>query len=662
MSSPASSPPPRLLGGWAGPATVLVVALLAAVPAAALSGAAAPVVLGDAGPWVRWGLPLVGVVHDLAAALTVGLLVVAGFLVREAETTQRRATAARAASASAAVWLVATLVILFLTFGELAGVPPGSPGYLAELLRNAWALEPTRLVVSELLLVGVLVVLAGIARTRAELAWSAVLGLVALLPMAFSGHATSGTGHETAVTALGLHLVGLTLWVGGLLAITLLLPLLGDALPDTVRRFSPIATWSFAMVAVSGVLFTTVTLGGLGGLATPYGLLVQLKVGLLVLLGFGGWLQRRTVLDRGVDSPGRFGRLALGELVLMALAVALGVVLSRTPPPAGGPAQRDIAVDLTGYPLPEPFAWGRLLTEWRVDWLFALAALTAVGLYVAATVRLRRRGDRWPAWRLLLWVLGWALFVYVTSGAPGVYGRVMFSMHMVAHMALMMGVPLLLVPAQPITLALRALPARRDRTLGPREVLLSVVHSPWARLVANPAVAGLVFFGSLVAFYWSGLLQWALTTHVGHVLMVVHFTLAGYAFVWSLVGQDPGPPRWPAPFRVIVLLATLAAHAFFGLSLMQGTWLLAPEFFKTLGVPWVPDLLADQQLGGTIAWGVGELPTVVLVLMVAVDWMHRDDREARRSDRQAERDDDTELHAYNARLQALGQRNRKVNS
>lgn len=650
----------RLLGGWGAPLAVLLVAGLVAVPAASLSGASAPVVLGDAGPLVRWGMPLVGVVHDLAAALTVGLLMVAAFLVREGRTTDRRGTAARAASASALVWLVSTVVLLVLSYGELAGVPPGSPGYVGQVMATAWDLEPMRLVVTEAGMVAVLLVGTAWARTRGALAWAAVLAVVALTPAAFSGHSTSATGHETAVTGLGLHLLGLSLWVGGLMAIGLLLPVLGRALPDTVARFSTVATWAYALVALSGVLFATVTVGGIAGLSTPYGVLVQLKVGLLVLLGVAGWLQRTTVVARGVDSPARFARLAAGELVVMGLAVGLGVVLSRTPPPTSSSAPRDVAVDLTGLPLPEPWAWGRLLTEWRVDWFFTLGALLAVGVYAWAMLRLRRRGDRWPAWRLLVWVLGWALFGYVTSGAPGVYGRVMFSVHMVEHMALMMGVPLLLVPAQPITLLLRALPARRDRTLGPREVLLAVVHSRWARFVVNPGVAGALFFGSLVTFYWSGLLEWALTTHVGHLFMVVHFTLTGYAFVWSLVGQDPGPPKWPAPFRMIVLIGTLAAHAFFGLALMQGAWLLAPEFYKTLAVPWVPDLLADQQLGGTIAWGIGELPTVVLMLLVAVDWMRRDDREARRSDRQADRDQDAELVAYNARLRAMGERGRGV--
>ena len=84
--------------------------------------------------------------------------------------------------------------------------------------------------------------------------------------------------------------------------------------------------------------------------------------------------------------------------------------------------------------------------------------------------------------------------------------------------------------------------------------------------------------------------------------------------------------------------------------------------------PWLPSLgqaphawtllgaLADQQVGGSIAWGIGEIPTVVLMLMVMVDWMRRDARESARSDRQAARDDDAELTAYNARLQALADR------
>lgn len=643
---------------WTVPVTTVLTAVVVAIPAAALSGAAAPLPLGDAGPIVRWGMPVLEVVHHLAAALTIGLLVVAAFLVREGRDTDRRGTAARVAALSALLWFVSSAAILLLGFGDLAGLPPATPGYLEDLVDNVWGLESMRLRLLETVMLGALVLLAGWARTRGALAWAAALALAALVPLAYGGHASGTDGHETAVTALLLHLGGMTVWVGGLMALGLLLPVLGVALPDTLRRYSTLAAWCFAAVAGSGVLFALLTVDDVGDLATAYWALIWAKVGLLGVLGVLGAVQRRAIIARGADRPWLFAALAASELAVMAAAVGLGAVLSRTPPPMVQSASDTTTAvyALTGYPMPPPYATARLLDTWQVNWLFLLAALTALGLYAAGVARLWRRGDRWPVWRLLLWVLGWATFVYVTSGAPAVYGRVMFSQHMVMHMALMMAVPILLVPAQPITLAYRTLPARRDRTLGPREVLVAVVHSRWARVVVNPVVAGTVFFGSLVAFYWTGLLEWALTSHTGHVLMVVHFALTGYAFVWSLVGQDPGPPKWPAPLRILVLLGTLAAHAFFGLALMQGTWLLAPGFYKAIEVPWVPDLLADQQVGGAIAWGVGELPTVVLVLMVMVDWMRRDERESRRSDRQAERDADAELEAYNAHLQRLAER------
>lgn len=605
--------------GWVVPVTATLVSLVVAVPVAALSGAAAPLALGDAGPLVRWGLPLVGVVHDLAASFTIGLLLVAAFLVREGRSTRRRERAAQLAFLSSLIWLVSATVVLYLTLGELAGIPLSSPDYLPVLLGNVWSMELLRLYLGVALLVVPVVAMTAYARTRAALAWTFLLALVALVPLAFAGHSASALGHRTAVVALNLHLVGLTVWVGGLMAIASLLPVLGKALPDAVRRFSTVATWCYVAVGLSGVLFATVTVGSFANLATPYGVVLLLKVALLAILGVAGWAQRRAVVARGVDSPRRFGQVALVEIVLMAAAVSLGVVLGGTPTPVPEPVDLTLTLDLTGWPLPEPFTWARLFLTWRTDWLFTLVALVAIGLYVAGVVRLRRRSDHWPLHKLVLWVLGWVLFMWLTSGGPGAYGRVMFSVHTATFTGLMMAVPILLVPANAFTLALRALPARGDKTLGPREVVSAVVHPRWASFILNPVTAGTLLFASLLAFYWTPLLHWSLTTHLGHVFMVVHFTLTGYVFVWSLVGTDPGPPRWSTPIRVIVLGVTLAGHAFFALALMQGAFLLGPEFYKTIAVPWVPDLLADQQLGGVFAWGLGISLTIVLMVIVLLD-------------------------------------------
>jgi putative copper resistance protein D len=226
-------------------------------------------------------------------------------------------------------------------------------------------------------------------------------------------------------------------------------------------------------------------------------------------------------------------------------------------------------------------------------------------------------------------------------------------------MVIAMIVPLLLVPAAPILLALRALPPRRDKTWGPREVLLKALHSRAVRVLSNPVVASVLFFGSLVVFYYSPLFELALRTHTGHVLMVLHFLLTGYLFVWVLVGIDPGPKRWPPLILLVVLFATMSFHAFFGVVMTTSSTVLAPAFFEVLKLPWVPDPLANQREAGAIAWGIGEAPTVALTLMVALAWVRSDRAETRRFDRQADRDGDAELAAYNAHLAELRRRNER---
>ena len=116
-------------------------------------------------------------------------------------------------------------------------------------------------------------------------------------------------------------------------------------------------------------------------------------------------------------------------------------------------------------------------------------------------------------------------------------------------------------------------------------------------------MASALFFFSLAIFYYSPLFELALTTHTGHVAMMVHFLLSGYLFVWVLIGIDPGPKRWSPLLLLVVLFATMAFHAFFGVIMTGGTTLLAPDFFGRLDLSWVPDPLDDQHRAGAIAVG-----------------------------------------------------------
>ena len=128
---------------------------------------------------------------------------------------------------------------------------------------------------------------------------------------------------------------------------------------------------------------------------------------------------------------------------------------------------------------------------------------------------------------------------------------------------------------------------------------------------------------------------------------------AGYLFAWVLIGTDPGPHRVSQPLRLITLLAAMAFHAFFGVTLLSGGTVIEAGYFGGLGRTWGASLLTDQHTGGGVAWGIGDIPAIVMAVIIAIQWSMMDDREARRSDRAADRDGDAELNAYNAMLGRL---------
>lgn len=645
-------------------AAALLVAVAVTVGVLAADGELASVADAgfDPGAAVRYGLPVARTVHDLAAALTVGLLVTAAWLVAPEPGTRpgrlsgaRRATA-KAAVGAAAVWLVAGIVVILLTTADVSGLPLGTPGFSSVVASFVSQVDLGRALLASALVVAVLVNLVILATKVVTVAWAAALSLVALLPLALAGHSAGSADHMNSVDSLALHLLGVCVWVGGLAALFLMRGRLGDQLPTVAARYSTLAGWCFVVVALSGLLNAALRLGSLANLATTYGLLVIGKAVALGLLGLAGFAHRRWTLRRIAEDGRWFARLAGVELVVMGAAIGLAVALSRSAPPVPELSDDPVAA-LLSYPMPPPVTAVRYLTAFHAETLWVAVAVVMVGLYLAGVVKLRRRGDRWPVGRTLFWVAGGLALVYVTSGGPGVYGRVHFSTHMLQHMSLMVPVPLLLVFGAPITLAMRTLPARTDGSFGAREMLMQLVHSRVLRVLGHPLVAAGLFTGSLIVFYYSRLFQLAMFTHTGHVLMTAHFLLTGYLFVWALVGIDPGPARPPYPMRLVLLLVVLGFHAFFGISLMSSGTLLAPDWWHSIGQTDDAALLADQQTGGAIAWGAGDIPSLLLGLALLVSWVRSDTAESKRLDRKADRDGDADLRAYNERLSAMANRN-----
>lgn len=304
-----------------------------------------------------------------------------------------------------------------------------------------------------------------------------------------------------------------------------------------------------------------------------------------------------------------------------------------------------------------PFTLGRGL-EWSADPFFLVACLVGLGLYGWGVVRLARRGDKWSVGRSIAFVLGVLTVMLVMCTKLNDYGMVMFSVHMVQHMVISMLSPILILLGAPITLALRALPVAATRgNKGPRELLLMFLHSRYMRIITHPAFTIPLFIASLYALYFSPIFDFLMGSKTGHIAMMCHFLAVGLVFFWPIMGVDPGPHRPGYLMRMLELFAGMPFHAFFGIALMMASEPMVDTYKNppaSLGI----DTLADQSAAGGIAWAFSEIPSVLVLIALLFQWYASEKRQARRTDRAADRDGDKELEAYNAYLASLNARGR----
>lgn len=640
------------------------VALLAGAVAAGIGGlslvdALAATGLPNPGPATTYGLPFVRAAGEIAAAVAVGSFLMAAFLVppqRSGVLDVGGYRALRTGTAASGVWAVCAVLLVPLTVSDITGQPltsrlsPIDIWTVASMVETAGTWRWTALLAGIVTLVSIPVL---------RWSWTPALlvgSLVTLLPLALSGHSSSGGAHDVATNSLLIHLVAGVVWAGGLLALWALAVRGGEHIDVAARRFSSIALWCFVAMALSGIVNALVRVRPQELFTTTYGWLLIGKAAALVTLGGLGWLQRRrSVRALAADPTERrpLIRLALVESVVFAVTFGLAVALGRTPPPPLAELPSITAVEI-GYDLAGPPTLARVLFDWRFDLIFGTAAIVLAAVYIAGVVRLRRRGDAWPVGRTVAWLCGCAVLLFATSSGVGRYMPAMFSMHMAAHMMLSMLVPVLLVLGAPVTLALRALPtAGKDRPPGMREWLLVALHSRVSKFFTNPLVATAIFVAGFYGLYFGGIFAAAADSHGAHLAMNAHFLLSGYLFYWVVIGIDPTPRPIPHLAKLAMVFGSLPLHAFFGVVLMGMQTVLAGDFYRSLGLPWHTDLLADQRLGGGIAWSTGEVPLVLVMLALLIQWRRSDNRTAKRLDRAADRDEDSELAAYNNMLARL---------
>lgn len=608
------------------PAIILAAAL--AVPAAlAVTGIAQPRLLADPGTLVRIGLPAVLTVHHLAMAATLGSLMLAAVILprdlpRPAQGTGPRERAMGVAAAAATIWAFAAAAIIVLSYADIIGQPvSASEEFSRQLASYITEHGLGRTWVAMTSIAAVTATLAFAVRSAGAVTATLALAGCAVIPLSLIGHAAGSDDHNGAVNALALHLLGVCLWAGGVIALGLTAGRLttNDGLVRTViTRFSAVAGVAFALVVLSGIINSAYRISGWDALASPYGSLVLFKTVATLALGYIGFEHRRWIKGKAGSAAGSsLVWMLIGvEAVIMGAVMAVSAVLGKTPP---GPREVEPAVTpakvLTGYVLPpelEPMSW---LTQWRWDWLWVAAAVLLAAAYLAGVRRMRAAGIRWPLRRTLLWLAGLALLVYVTSGALAVYLPVLFGMHTAGHLTLTFTVPLLLTGARPYLLAAAVLPARGDGSVGWREAMRVWPESGPGRLLARPAAAGMLTAAALAVFYCSPLFRWALADHVGHELMITVTLAIGLVLAAAVLGTRPRGATSKGVFALLGLSALLVLWAIYTATLGQP---VQADWFASLGRTDTAGVLADYRSGAVSILLAGAVPLLAAGLALAL--------------------------------------------
>ena len=558
----------------------------------------------------------------------------------------------RKASLIGLIWFFSSLTFIIATIAEILGVR----------FTDALDMTTVRSFVSQILLGQYLFAQTLVAffagylmlRVKRVIPTLALLliSLIAIAAPALESHSASGGSHALATGSMILHVAGLTLWAGGLFALIFISP---EDRKMAVPRFSVMALWAAIVVVLSGLINAWARLNFREAWDTTYARVIILKTILTGVLLFMGYLHRKNLsLREKIDWRG-LTRLITAEVALMAAVTAIGIWLSLNASP-------DRVIDPI---IPAAPTFTRILWAYDPDIFFIGVLVLAVALYIKGVVILKKRGDAWPVGRTIAFALGISGIDFATSGGLGVYAMYSFEYHMIAHMTLGMIAPIGLVLGAPITLALRTLPQGRTPTeTGPRAILVSLLHSRIGTLFTNPVIALALFDGSLFVLYFTDLFGTFMASHAGHLLMNIHFILAGFLFFMIIIGVDPTPRRIHHLVRIVILFAAMAIHAFFSISLLATTTLIDKGFYSSQNIPWLgAGILDDQRAGGSVSWAMGEIPIILALIATFILWMRDDAKETRRIDRNEERKaamgEPDELAQYNEYLKTLNAREEK---
>jgi putative membrane protein len=276
-------------------------------------------------------------------------------------------------------------------------------------------------------------------------------------------------------------------------------------------------------------------------------------------------------------------------------------------------------------PAPTPLTF---LLAWSFDPLLQVGLIGSLALYLLAVRSIDRAHPATPVpwFRVVPFVLGILAIEVALQSGIGTYDDTLFTVHMVQHMLLMFVAAPLIVLGTPITVLLRAV-----RPEARRKFVLPVLESRIVMFISHPLVAGMLFIGVMYATHLTPFFEIALENDFVHQLEHALYLVTALLFWWPIIGLDPSPHRVPYPLRIGFLLLAFPLMTFLALAILSAPEVLYPHY-ASLGMPWLPSPLDDQQAGGAIMWIWGDMTMLASIILVLAAWLRDDEQRTARTE------------------------------
>lgn len=271
---------------------------------------------------------------------------------------------------------------------------------------------------------------------------------------------------------------------------------------------------------------------------------------------------------------------------------------------------------------------GPFLLAWNFEPFISLVLVGLTCTYYWAWLQVQQNSDR-PMPSSYAWYFGagMAILAFSLLGPLESYNEDLFTLHMAQHLVLLQIAAPLILLGRPVQVVLRAIPPRATkRTV---RFLFANGKMRYAVLALTAPVTAFLLFNINIGFWHvPQFYDASVRNDLVHNLQHVMFAGTAMLYWWTIVDPVPRHHKLGELWSLASVFLSMMIGSIIGAILTLAQSVLYPVYLEAAN-PWGWDPLLDQQVGGLIMW-VGSFVLYFVVLgVLAVKLMQRDEEETR---------------------------------